>query len=116
MSEKRFITWIEVGDIHKTVAGIYAKGGKAVSLLCNPKPTGPYRNVITENRIEYRVDSRTQNSGVKALTTAVEKGLFLVVFEKVNVNAWRNLGNWIPKRIVEENKGNTKLFILERCI
>ncbi len=32
--------------------------GKVISLLCNPKPSGPYRNRITESRIEYRVEWR----------------------------------------------------------
>lgn len=113
MSAKKVITWVEVGDIHKTVAGIYVKGGKVVSLLCNPKPSGPYRNVITESRIEYRVDSRTQNAGVKALIAAVEKKQPLVVFEKVDVNAWRNLGEWLPFSVSEEKEKGSKAFILK---
>jgi len=112
MSAKKVITWIEVGDIHKTVAGIYVKGGKVISLLCNPKPTGPYRNVITETRIEYRVDSRTQNAGVKALIAALEKKLPLVIFEKIDVNAWRNLGEWIPIKVQDEKEQSAKAFFL----
>lgn len=113
MSAKKVITWVEVGDIHKTVAGIYVKGGKVVSLLCNPKPTGPYRNVITENRIEYRVDSRTQNAGVKALLSAAEKMQPFVVFEKVDVNAWRNLGCWVTTSVSNEKENGAKAFCLK---
>lgn len=112
MSEKKVITWVEVGNVHKTVAGIYVKGGKVVSLLCNPKPSGPYRNVITESRIEYRVDSRTQNAGVKALIAAVEKKLPITVFEKVDVNAWRNLGEWTPTKFQDEREKGAMAFFL----
>lgn len=112
MSAKKVITWVEVGDIHKTVAGIYVTGGKVVSLLCNPKPSGPYRNVITDSSIEYRVDSRTQNAGVKALINAIEKKHTLIVFEKVDVNAWRNLGEWLPIKFQEEKEKGAKAFFL----
>lgn len=106
------LPWSSVHAIHRTVAGIYGKDGVAKSLICSPLPTGPYSNSIKSNVIEYRVDSRTQSHGVIALIAALEKKTPVSVFEKIDVNKWRSLGQWVVKDIVEEPDSGTVMFRL----
>lgn len=108
----KLVPWAEVYKTHRTVAGIYVKKGVAKSLICSPLPSGPYSNVVRPDLIEYRVDSRTQNYGVLGLIAAVESNDILTVFEKVDVNKWRNLGQWRAKDIVEEPETGAVMFRL----
>lgn len=109
---KTELSWAEVHKTHKTIAGIFVRDGLAVSLLCDPRPKGHYRNSITKTKIEYRVDSQTQTRGVLALIASVEKKNPLTVFQKMATNVWANLGSWSVSSVTEETETGTALFTL----
>jgi hypothetical protein len=110
MINKGMMLWSDVHKTHKTVAGIFAQAGLAKSILCDFSSTGPYRNSISKTHIDYRVDGRTQSHGVNGLIAAVAKKSSVTVFEKIAVNSWRLLGDWVPYNIIEETESGAVLF------
>lgn len=108
----KVLSWAEVKVIHRTVAGIYARGGVAKSIICSPLPDSRYANEVAAKEIKYRVDSRTQGHGIMALLAAVEKKSPVAVFEKIERNKWRSLGEWRIYEIVEKEEENAVVFIL----
>lgn len=93
--------WKDVLKVHGTVAGISVRGGRAVSILCNPGKGGRYPDKIEPARITYFVGGDTPQNGVSGLLRMVGSNESVRVFEKVSVNRWRDLGEWIAHDVGE---------------
>lgn len=97
----QIITWNKVKKEHQTVAGIYAKNEKVISILINTK-TGNYPNKIGKDEITYCFGSNTQIWGVRALLKSIERRDIIKVYQKIDVNQWVDLGHWQLKELGEE--------------
>ena len=106
------LVWKTVYQFHKSVSGIATKGGEVFSLLCNQNKAGEYADEVFPDRLHYRVTSQTQKGVVEALKSAVGSGKPVRVFEKVGVNRWKDLSNWVIAQAEPESDG--LLFLLKR--
>jgi hypothetical protein len=106
------LDWKTVYQFHKSLSGIATKGGEVFSLLCNQNKAGEYADEVFPDRLLYRVTSQTQQRVVSALRDAVGTGKPVRVFEKVGVNRWKDLANWVIVEVEPESDG--WLFLLKR--
>ena len=104
--------WKTVYEFHKSLSGIATKGGEVFSLLCNQNKAGEYADEVFPDRLHYRVTSQTQKRVVEALKRAVGSDKPVRVFEKVGVNRWKDLSNWVLVQVEPESDG--WLFLLRR--
>lgn len=107
------MTWAEVKKTHKTVAGINSSNGRVYSLLVNVDPKAPYPNQISKNEIVYYFGQSTQFWAVQALLNSVGKNQPIHVFQKLAINKWQDLGNWLPVRIADEDEDGFWAIYLE---
>jgi len=107
----RILKWADVAPVHGSQCGISTKRGRVRSLLCNQSKEG-YADEVFEDKILYRVTSRTKQKSVAALRTMVGSEESFHVFEKLGVNQWIDHGVWRAEQIAEEADGT--LFLLVR--
>ncbi len=113
MTVGKALTWQEVVETHRSWRGISAASGRVTSLLCNQAKDGGYSDVVTDDYIEYRVTAATLASDVRALVAMVGQPGRVRVFEKLAVNQWSDLGDWLLAD-VERTEG-AMTFILRRA-
>lgn len=102
---EKCISWEEVVKTHKVISGISTKGGLVHSLLCNTGNDQKYPNKIENDEIIYYVGQDTPSHGINALFKSMEQGNSLSVFQKIQVNKWRNIGHFCIKSVNEESDG-----------
>lgn len=95
------LSWDEVSEIHRSRHGIYAAGGRLVSLLtdfgkinpCYPDSHGGSANVINYTGSGRRGDQKLDLRN-RALLDAVNTQITVPLFNKLGVNRWQYLGEW----------------------
>lgn len=106
------LDWKTVYEFHRSLSGIATKGGRVFSLLCNQNKAGEYADEVHSDRLLYRVTSQTQPRVVEALRNEVGSTNTVRVFEKVGVNRWIDLSDWVIVQTEPEADG--WLFLLKR--
>lgn len=106
------LDWKTVYQFHKSLSGIATRAGEVFSLLCNQNKAGEYADEVFPDRLLYRVTSQTQRRVVEALKNAVGSNRTVRVFEKVGVNRWKDLEDWVIVQVEPESDG--WLFLLKR--
>ncbi len=96
-----FLTWDEVGAVHKTRNGIYQRNGRLISLLTDfgrINPCYPDVHGKTENTILYTGNGRRGDQKLdvqnRALIDAVGAGMAVPLFNKLAAGKWEFLGYW----------------------
>ena len=96
------LTWTEVSEIHKSRNGIYQSRGRLVSLLtdfgrinpCYPDFHGDSTDVIHYTGSGRRGDQKLDAAN-RAMLGAIESGHAVPLFNKLGVNRWEFLGEWL---------------------
>lgn len=94
--------WSAVSAIHRSRNGIYQKDSRLVSLLtdfgrinpCYPDFHGDSTDVIHYTGSGRRGDQKLDAAN-RALHEAIRSRLAVPLFNKLGVNRWEFLGNWI---------------------
>ncbi|QYO66633.1 hypothetical protein [Leptolyngbya sp. 7M] len=96
------LTWSEVSQIHRSRNGIYQKNGRLISLLTDfgrINPCYPDFHGETEHIIHYTGSGRRGDQKLdaanQALLDAIKSGHSVPLFNKLGVNRWEFLGEWI---------------------
>lgn len=97
--------------IHKSQCGIATEDGMVRSVLYNQAKEG-YSDEVREDRIFYRVTSHTNPRGVAVLRGMVGLNRDFRVFEEVDANQWKDLGQWFVHDWAPEGQG--QVFILTK--
>ncbi len=95
-------TWAEVAVIHRSRNGIYQSRGRLVSLLtdfgrinpCYPDFHGETSNVIHYTGSGRRGDQKLDAAN-QALHNAIRSKVAVPLFNKLGVNRWEYLGQWL---------------------
>jgi len=96
------LTWTEVSEIHKSRNGIYQSRGRLVSLLtdfgrinpCYPDFHGDSTDVIHYTGSGRRGDQKLDSAN-RAMLDAIKSGHAVPLFNKLGVNRWEFLGEWL---------------------
>ena len=96
------LAWSEVSKIHRSRNGIYQKNGRLISLLtdfgkinpCYPDFHGDTKNTIHYTGSGRRGDQKLDAAN-RALVDAIASGHAVPLFNKLGVNRWEFLGNWL---------------------
>lgn len=103
MTEKigQILKWSEVSKIHRTRNGIYQRNGLLISLLTDFgrfNPAYPDFHGETRDTIHYTGSGRRGNQKVdqanQALMDAINSGVKVPLYNKLDVNQWEFLGKW----------------------
>lgn len=96
------LTWSEVSRIHRSLNGIYQKNGRLISLLTDfgrINPCYPDFHGETESIIHYTGSGRRGDQKLdaanQAMLDAIKSGHSVPLFNKLGVNRWEFLGEWI---------------------
>lgn len=98
----QILTWAEVAQTHKSRNGIYQCRGQLVSLLtdfgrinpCYPDFHGDSTDVIHYTGSGRRGDQKL-GAANRALLDAIETGHAVPLYNKLGVNRWEFLGEWL---------------------
>ena len=96
------LTWQEVSAIHKSRNGIHQSRGRLISLLtdfgrinpCYPDFHGDSTDVIHYTGSGRRGDQKLDAAN-RAMLEAVKTGHAVPLFNKLGVNRWEYLGDWV---------------------
>jgi len=96
------LTWNEVGETHRSRNGIYQSRGRLVSLLtdfgrinpCYPDFHGDSTDVIHYTGSGRRGDQKLDAAN-QAMLDAIGSGQAVPLFNKLGVNRWEFLGEWL---------------------
>lgn len=97
-----FLTWTEVSQIHKSRNGIHQSRGRLISLLtdfgrinpCYPDFHGDSTDIIHYTGSGRRGDQKLDAAN-RAMLEAVKTGHAVPLFNKLGVNRWEYLGDWV---------------------
>src|SRR5690348_9156180 len=96
------LTWKMVAEIHRSRNGIYQSRGRLVSLLtdfgrinpCYPDFHGDSTDVIHYTGSGRRGDQKLDSAN-QAMLDAIMTGNAVPLFNKLGVNRWEYLGEWL---------------------
>ena len=96
------LPWAEVSEIHKSRNGIYQSRGRLISLLtdfgrinpCYPDFHGDSTDVIHYTGSGRRGDQKLDAAN-RAMLDAIKSGHVVPLFNKLEVNRWEFLGEWL---------------------
>lgn len=114
MSKESVITWNSVLKIHKVVNGIYTKNKIVKSILCNFEDKGSYPNKKYGNKIKYFVGTKTPSGGIISLINMCGNKIPIRVFEKISVNKWKDIGNYVVVSINDQSEDDFISIYLEK--
>ncbi len=96
------LTWAEVATIHRSRNGIFQSHGRLVSLLTDfgrLNPCYPDFHGESPDVIHYTGAGRRGNQKLDAANTAlhdaIRTGVAVPLFNKLGVNRWQFLGQWL---------------------
>ncbi len=102
MAPGDILTWAAVSTIHRSRNGIYQSHGRLISLLTDfgrINPCYPDFHGETQETIHYTGSGRRGNQKLdaanQALHEAIRSGVSVPLFNKLGVNRWQYLGQWL---------------------